>query len=328
MKPRKEPTPSQSPLDIDAASTTMPRVGEVCVALTRVAVWEEGSHGKIDEHGMQWVFGMIIKGLAARGWEVERDARTATNYPTLSNYHWVARKGDLCAVMDTGGRTASVEFHHEGSTSVVNGLSHNTNGGRYNFDKFQRMSTYLQRQCVVEMGYVVKGLLALGYLPQPESKLRIDALNMSILRICQDRRDASDPLAYFNNSWTRSRFKRDEAGWPVFAEYGSYNKDRDGQQLLNGQVKHFRYRGRLMRATVYTNLNSMWLAFYGGTVWSCSGHELFTCNDPTLEPRRLVPGQANRIKVELEKALKTSNYKRVSVLAKVLEKLTATTGDK
>lgn len=35
--------------------------------------------------------------------------------------------------------------------------------------------------------------------------------------------------------------------------------DRDGKQLSNGQVKYFRdYKGRLMRGTIYYNLNNMW----------------------------------------------------------------------
>ena len=312
-------------MDIDVASTTMPRVGEVHVIPTHVAVWEEGEHGRIDEHGMRCVFGLILKGLVARGWTIERDPNVVKNYPSIANCHWVGSKGNLHAVMSTGGRTASIDFHVEGSTTVIDGLGPNENGGRYSFDKFKRMTPYQQRVCVIEMGHVVNNMLALGYVPRADSRLELTALNMSILRINQDKRDASDPLAYFNRSWGADRFKRDESGWPVLSEYGNYNNDRDGLQLINGQVKHFRRNGYLMRATVFTSMNSMWLAFYAGTVYHLSGHELFSCDDPTVLPRRLVPKQVNRVKEELDKALKRSDYKRVSVLAKVLEKMATAT---
>jgi hypothetical protein len=313
-------------MDIEASSITLPRVGEVHVTLTRVSVWEERHNGVLDERGIQWVMASILKGLVARGWHVMRDPRTSQQYPILSDYHWVANKGDLHAVIDTGGRRASVEFHGEGSTAVINGLGPNAYGGRYGFDKFKRMSAFVQRQCVVEMGAIVKSTLALGYMPKEDSQLDLAQLNLSILRICEAKRDGNDPLASFNRGWTASRFNRDATGWPVVSEYdnGGYNRDRDKVPLRNGDVKYFRRNGRLMRATVFTNMNSMWLAFYSGEEWYLSGSDLFTCDDPTLEKRRDVPGQAQRVMLELEKALKRSDYKRVGVLAKVLTKMTAT----
>lgn len=148
---------------------------------------------------------------------------------------------------------------------------------------------------------------------------------LRVLRACEGEsagtRRADDPLRTFNDGWTAERFERDETGWPTVKEYDhdGRNCDRDKVSLRNGQTRYFRDdRGRLQRGTVYTNMNSMWMVVFGGSVTYMSGCYLFSCERPDLEPRRVMPGQKERLRDELAKAVAASNFRRVEVLARVL----------
>ena len=61
-----------------------------------------------------------------------------------------------------------------------------------------------------------------------------------------------------------------------------YNiKDRDGKEILNGQIKFFRYNGYLCKGKVYHNINNMWWAIVNDKFYTnMACFELF---DPTEE---------------------------------------------
>lgn len=149
-----------------------------------------------------------------------------------------------------------------------------------------------------------------------------------MLRACEGEyrpgRAAENPLRQFNERWGADRFVRDETGWPAFSEYSDYgrNLDRDKRPLRNGETRYFRdYHGHLQRGTVYTNMNSMWMVVYGGSVTYVGGWELFSCERPDLEPRRVVSNGAERLRAVFDAAVKAEDFAAVARLAKVMARV-------
>jgi hypothetical protein len=283
------------------------RTGEIRIHATNVAVWEE----HVDEPAMLAMYRGVLGCLRRRGWSIERDPQCVKRYPSR---HHHGRRGDLEFDAETGGRMAKVEFFQ----NVAN--VENPHGGRYDFDKFRRLPRHLRLPCVVAMTHVVRALVARGYtlagVPAPTPR--------DVLRLATGE-PPSDPLAVFNAAWGAGRFRRDATGWPTLEEYThgtcGYNVDRDGVTPRNGETRYLRIDGRLARVDAYTNMNSMWCAWSHGralTYVSCG--ELFRCDRPDLEPRRLVPGRGARLERELARATEAKNYRRVAVLATLLAK--------
>lgn len=122
------------------------------------------------------------------------------------------------------------------------------------------------------------------------------------------------------------RFERDESGWPTLAAVSSGwpAKDRDGLPLVSGETMYCRRRGRLFRGTARPGPNDNWSLISHGRAIHVQARDLFRCVDASVEPRRLVPGQLGRVRVELEKALKANKYGRVETLARVSRMIEAT----
>lgn len=295
------------------AGPSLPRAGSTNIFETHFGLWEED----VDEPGMRLVFHAMLDHLRSRGWHVEQDPRTLEHFPTLADWRWVGHKGDLRMHAKTNGRASQIDFYQEIHVE-------NPNGGRYDFDKFNRMPRTMQLQCVVEMTALARKALSLGYTLGND--MREATLMRDVLRAARRDHYGDPPLVQFNRTWQADRFKRDEIGWPTVAEYdrGGRNWDRDHVPLRNGETRYFRQRGRLLRGVVYTNMGNMWMVVLGGGVTYEAGFNLFYCDRPDLEPRRLVPGQAKRVRAELDKALKAGAYGRVERLAKVCQKLAPT----
>jgi len=296
----------------------MKRSGEVILVNgTHVGVWED----EVDEDGLLLVIRGVLGHLSKRGWKVERDPDTQRNYPEIAHCFFCGRKGDLELRVRVSGCHAEIELYQ----NVANVT--NPHGGQYEFDKFAKMPRRLRLPCVVELAAIVRELTERGYALGKGFDLTTEGAPflLRVLRACEGEsagtRRADEPLRTFNDGWTAERFERDETGWPVVSEYDhdGRNCDRDKVSLRNGQTRYFRDgRGRLQRGTVYTNMNSMWMVVFGGSVTYMSGCYLFSCERPDLEPRRVMPGQKKRLRDELAKAVAASNLRRVEVLARVL----------
>ncbi len=292
-----------------------PRVGDVHVYDTSVSVWEE--HVRED---MFAAFSKACTHLHARGFTVRACEETRKHYRCLSRTTRVGQKGALEFNLRLSGRHLQVEFFQ-------NVHFDNPNGGRYDSNRFGKMPRRMQLAFLVEARLLVEMFLGLGYcLGRKAFHEPALPLALALRNICE-RREPEDPLERFNLSWTSHRFKRDETGWPAFEEYGkSYgNVDRDKKTIRNGETKYYRsHNGYLYRATVYTNLNSMWRCHSGVEFWTVSAQELFDCERPDLEKRRFKKGHVDRlVKKELAEALAKESWKRVATLARVIERLTA-----
>lgn len=282
-----------------------PRVGDLNVFDTHLGVWEDNS----DFEGMRRTFHVMLDVLRSRGFTVDQDPRVDV---CIRRDYYLGRKGDLEFYAYTGGRTAQVEFFQNLNIE-------NRNGGRYDFDKFQKMPRSMRFACVVELTAIAKVLIDLGYALGSKVDAKGPLLWKLYMAMSGRRPDGETPLERFNQRWEANRFKRDENGWPTESEIGGYGNQTgmDKQPLRCGDTRYFRLRGRLMRGTVYTNKGNMWQVCYGGSVTYESASRLFSCENPTEVPRRYIPGQAKRVRAELQKATDANNYDRVAVLAKV-----------
>jgi hypothetical protein len=298
-------------MTVDTANVgTKLRSGEIRVYNTHVAAWEATPNQGALTRVMLGVLGRLRR----RGWSVERDPDVIKHYPTLVRWHYVGSKGDLRLVAQASGCMMSVEFHQD-----VNAT--HPRGGRYGSYKFAAMPRYLRLACVVEMNAVIRKLRATGYGGHGLATLG------DVLLRAEDRHPGETPLEEFNRHWNgeyekrrgEHRFERDATGWPALSQYTNYNNDRDGRQLINGQVKYFRYRGSLQRSVIYTNMNSMWRVEAGSGTTYVSGSQLFDCEHPEVE-RHVIDKkrQRERLRTELDKAVKAENYARAATLASVL----------
>ena len=84
------------------------RAGDIRVHGTSVSVWEDCPHGRPDEAGMRETCRAMLARLSARGWHVERDPKALEQYPSLADWRWGGKKGDLQVLAETSGRVSRV----------------------------------------------------------------------------------------------------------------------------------------------------------------------------------------------------------------------------
>ncbi|MGN6107735.1 MAG: hypothetical protein ACTHU0_21680 [Kofleriaceae bacterium] len=289
--------PEQEPLG--------PRRGAISIYQSRVSVAEP----TVDEPAMLRVLQAFVKHLDDRGFFTQRDPSVEKRFPIIADSHWLARRGDLEATLETGGRIAHVEFFQKTTNAQQQ-------GGRYDFRKFDAMPAPMKRACVVEMAGLVRLLRSLGYGFPPCAADGKDLL-LSILRLAEERQP-DDPLERFNAHWGANRFRRDATGWPTAAELGTW-LDGDGAEILNGSVRYFVHHGRLQCSTVHGNMNGMWMILTGDGLRYVQGEELFS--SPDVWRGRRHQDQPRRLMRELDKETKAGRWGRVAAIAKVLDRL-------
>lgn len=286
---------------------------------THIGAWEEPP-GPVRELALPALYERFRSVLARlrdhRGFRVHQDT---TAHPRIRRCYYVGRKGDLEFCAEAHGRTFKIEFFQNVNVE-------NPNGGRYDYGKFARMPRTMQLACAVEMSHVLRKLNELGYVLEGTRQGITSADLLAVLRHAQGRTDEGDPLANFNRGWSSHRFERDASGWPTVAAVSSgWPKDRDGRPLVSGETMYCRQRGRLFRGIARPGPNGQWHLISNGSDACVQPRDLFRCEDPSAEPRRLVPGQLRRVRAELERALRANAYQRVETLSRVARALTAET---
>jgi hypothetical protein len=305
------------------------RAGEIRVHDTHIAVWEE----TVDEGGMYEVFLGLGAHLEGRGFMLtpnETTERILDNHgrkkarepweKRFSESHRYGRKGDLELTAATSGRTANVEFFQ-----CVANIEH-PNGGRYEFDKFRRMSRELRLRCVVEMINVIRFFQSLGYALEPRSGIS-EPLARSVVRKAEGREWDGRPLLDRYNSNTF--FPRTK--WPDGDEIAMCNRtDADGALLNSGDVRHFyhMYTRRLLRGTVYHHINNMWYVILADDSYlsNVASFDLFSTDRPDLLPRRKALDEMAlnaRLQRELAKAAEKKQWERVGAIGAVLARMNA-----
>ena len=303
------------PIQENAGLPTLPRKGSLIVYNTNIGAWED----QVDAAGMRVVLRSLLGRLRRRGHTVRQDPEIETNHPAIARDYWVGRIGDLESTIQLQGRSLAIEFFQ----NVAN--VDNRYGGRYDSNKLQRMPQSIRIRCIVEMTAVLRKLRELGYtFGRPVFVEPLSLLAVRDVAAGTSARARLGTIEDFNDRWDMfgdrargvHRFERDETGWPTAKEIG-HHLDRDGVVIRNGDLRYTRVDGRLVCGIVRPNMNGMWIL--GGST-QASSREIFLCEDPASEPRRLVPKQPDRLRSEIEKALKAGDYRRVEALARVLQR--------
>lgn len=272
----------------------------LCVAATTGEVDKRMGWNRVDYE----TFNRLMTALEGVGFTVGSDPQIDRNFPTLSKWHRAGTRptpaGMLHFEAETYPTGCKVEFFQEIVTV-------NPNGGRYDFDRLQKMPYLIRKAFQLAIDTAAAHLEGRGFS-----------------RTEKVRSPNPDPLAWFNSTWDSDferargvhRFERDETGWPSAKELSSWV--RPGQPLLEpGSVHYFRDRGgRLMRGRCYGGINGMWTVVYGPgprDFTNLSRGEIFDCN-PSEVPRRVHPHGPARLQAALKAAVEESNFERAIVL--------------
>lgn len=304
----------------DATASGREPVGTINFHGTHISAWEERQPDAFIDSAMYERFRSLLARLRDhRGFRVRQDQSV---HKLIRRGYYLGRKGDLEFCAEAAGRMFEITFFQNINVE-------NPRGGRYDYDKFARMPRTMQFACAVEMSHVLRKLLEMGYVLEGRRQGITSAGLLPVLRHAQDRTDEDDPLARFNMDWNfpsdwerGGRFERDESGWPTVASVsGGMYPDRDGLPIVSGATMYCRRHGRLFRGIARPAPNGQWHLISHGRDVVVQANEVFRCDDPSSEPRRLVPKQLRRVRAELEKALKANAYARVAVLARVAQQL-------
>ncbi len=279
----------------------MNRTGEIRLHDTTIGVWEE----HVDDT-MREALLFVCEHLSVHGWDIGPDLEIAERYPILAKNHFAGTKHKLRVAIRLQGRHLEIIFAQQSEP------------GSYLLTKLAQLPPELRLRCIAETSAVIKALAATGYQLMDQDGFRnrrVEPTLRNIRNLAEERRGG--PLETFNRAWGTDRFKRDESGWPHPSELDSYSRT-----FTQGSWKYGRdSSGRLVYGQTFGGINGMWKLISNESTVSWYGSTFFDCDRPDLEPRRLVPGQVERLRKELDKALKGNNYRRVAVLAKVLERV-------
>lgn len=230
----------------------------------------------------------VIRHLRARGFVIHPDR----DVPKLiRNGHHIGGKGDLRVYLECWGRRISIEFYQELVTQ-------NANGGRYDFDKRQKMPYLIGKQYELER---TKLAAALGL------SLELETRGRGMPFIEKSRRD----LCAFQ-------------GRDMYARIKDYNaRCADGTLLQDGDTVYWRDErdGRLRRGQAWHNINNMWWVLLPcGDVRNVPAFLLAHRDHIELKPGRWFPSErrVKRLHALKQSAVEAENYERAAELRDVL----------
>ncbi len=280
-----------------------------------LGVWEED----VDEESFMNVYQTIIGHLRSRGFRVIKDPLTKKHYKILAPRHHYGVKGLLEADISLSGRHISVEFYQ-------NVVFENASGGRYDFNKIEKMPYLIRQSFLLEMGKIIEMLTnTYGYKLSNNSFGHVDqnlCMQKQVRSAIRGLRPSDNPLASFNATWDSSydisrgthRFKRDEnTGWPLRTEIGSENQqlDEDGIEMHPGDIRYFRTgKGHIMRGRIYPNMNGMWCIIYGPSSNDVTylSHRAFF-SDPKVD-RKFYTNRRARLQKLLAESIRDESFEK------------------
>ena len=205
----------------------------------------------------------IFNMLRAEGFSIENDAEVAK---CIRRDYYIGRRGDLELYAHRYPAGFEIMFFQ-------NVVIENKSGGRYDFDKFQKMPYMIRLRFMKYRDKII-----------------------ALLKSVEDLKDESKADPRLAEEWIKARYveewhhEQKDMNFLLSDLDGqtqeSYNgRDRDEKTLHNGDVKYFRHwDGRLYRGRVYHNTNNMWWVILDRfTVRNVASFELF---DLTPEDNR------------------------------------------
>lgn len=193
--------------------------------------------------------------LRAEGFTIENDAEVAK---CIRDDYFIGRHGDLELYAHRYPAGFEIMFFQ-------NIVIENRNGGRYDFDKFQKMPYMIRLRFIKYRDKII-----------------------ALLKSVEDLEDDTKQSPRLAEEWIKARYAEEwhheqtDTNFLLSDLDGQtqepYNgRDREGLTLHNGDIKYFRaWNGRLYRGRVYHNINNMWWVIVDRfTVKNVASFELF-----------------------------------------------------
>lgn len=238
------------------------------------------------------LFHRLMNFMRTMGYAIEKDPEVLKNYKCIAYCHWYGRKGDL---------EFSAEFYPAGFIVKFfqNVNFENPHGGKYDFDKWDKMPYTIRLEMIRTMRHVREFMQEFG-LKDTSDPVYNDAESQVKLRF----------VKCFHHPQKDMGFDLHDLDGTVGSAYATNNKDRDGKEILNGDIKYTRdYRDYLVRGRVYYDLNSNWVVILNKNEWivrSC--WELFDLQDSEVRGRfsHKKPPKEYQHKIEILHGMKTA----------------------
>ncbi|WP_375191846.1 hypothetical protein [Marinobacter sp.] len=288
------------------------RSGEVRLGDASLTVWENPARTsweqwqQYERNFKRQVFKRIVQQLNRLGWSVEVPKDMIEQYSrSFAENHRYCRKGDLQGFLDLSGRCIKFEMWQD----VANG--ENPNGGRYDFDKEQRMPYLLwleMERTRRRLGSYLCNVFS-GY------EFRTDRRDGRMNKLGPGHMAALEWLdGCYESSW---HFKGDTSKYTI----ADYNRESaDGAMLNHGQRVWFADRkGRVCTGIAYYNINNMWWVVTGKyDVRNEAASNLYIQCPENPRHKRNGRLRRDRLESELSKAVKSMDFHRAQVIKDIL----------
>ena len=259
-----------------------------------------GSHWDIYKHRDVYkhygFFHRLMNYMRCIGYSIEKDPVTLERFPRIAYCHWYGRKGDL---------EFNAEYYPAGfSISFFQNINiENKNGGRYDFDKFDKMPYYIRCEMIRTMRNVRAffNKFPLKDVTKPHYTDAENKIKWLFVESCHHPQQSMDFDLHDLDGTPGSKYK--------------YNiLDRDGKEIRNGDIKYTRdYQGYLVRCRVYHNINNMWACILNHDEWIARAcFELFDLKDSDVRGRSRpkAPPKEYQQKMKLLHGMKTSELEK------------------
>jgi len=253
--------------------------------------------GILDRHWSHYgTLHRLLNFMRSRGWCIQNDDSVSK---LIRKDHFYGKKGDLEFVLHRYPRGFEFEFYQ-------NIVFENAHGGRYDFDRFNKMPYIVKLVYLNEVRHMKKFLESLGCVDISEPAYTL----------------AEDVIKYnFVKSWHHSQKSMDFALSDLDGQTDKYSynhTDRDKKVIYNGQVKYFRcsISGRLLRGRVYRNINNMWWVIINRYFYrNIANFELFDATVEDFKCKRLKVGKKPKEYLDkMEKLQQASNRELLNEL--------------
>lgn len=252
---------------------------------------KRGTYGEEYEH--YGFFHRTMNFMRSMGYSVEKDPDVLKRFKSIAYAHWYGRKGDLEFTGEFYPAGFKIEFFQN-----VN--FENRSGGRYDFDKWEKMPYSIRLEMIRTMRHIREFFVGFQ-LKDVSDPVCDDAERQVKLRFVQCCHHPQKSMDFDLH---------DLDGTKGCKHSEQNNLDRDGKEILNGQIKYTRdYHGYLVRGRVYYDLNMNWVVILNKDAWlvrSC--WELFDLKDRDVRGRdnKKTPPKEYQQKMELLHGMKTS----------------------
>lgn len=255
------------------------------------------SHGWKDRN--KWlhypIMHRLLNFMKDRGFNIKHDEHVNK---VIRKDHWYGRKGNLEFVASRYPRGFKLEFFQ--NINFENG-----NGGRYDFNKFDKLPYLIKLLWINETNKMGEFLESLGISNNTKVEYKLSEDNIK-----------RDFVECWHHPQKDMSFKLSDLDGTTCE--GSYNNtDRDKKTIYNGQIKYFRYwDGRLWRGKVYHNINNMWWIIINDSHYTnIADFELFDATEEDFHIRRKV--RERKPKEYIEKIENTKKLTNKELLREV-----------